>query len=79
MIGARPAERPGYSATTAHLQAAYPFIAQGGIGAPGAYVGADAAGGAWAYDPWAALPRTGDPQPEHAGPGRDQLRQVGAV
>lgn len=48
----RAGERPGHSATTAHLQAAYPFIAQGGIGAPGIYIGTDAAGGAWAYDPW---------------------------
>lgn len=48
----RAAERPGHSATTAHLRAAYPFIAQGGIGAPGVYIGTDAAGGAWAYDPW---------------------------
>lgn len=48
----RAAERPGHSATTAHLQAAYPFVAQGGIGAPGVYIGNDAAGGAWAYDPW---------------------------
>lgn len=48
----RAGERPGHSASTAHLQAAYPFIAQGGIGAPGVYIGTDAAGGAWAYDPW---------------------------
>jgi hypothetical protein len=52
MIRRRHGERPGYSATTAHLQAAYPLLAQGGIGAPGVYVGTDAAGGAWAYDPW---------------------------
>jgi len=45
-------ERPGHSATTAHFQAAYPFLAQGGLGAPGVYVGTDAFGGAWAFDPW---------------------------
>jgi type IV secretory pathway VirB4 component len=45
-------ERPGHSATTAHLQAAYPFHNQGGLGAPGAYIGRDAFGGSWVYDPW---------------------------
>ncbi len=38
--------------TTAHFQAAYPLIAQGGIGAPGVYIGTDAYGGAWVFDPW---------------------------
>ena len=46
--------RPGHSATSAHLQAAYPFIAEGGLGAPGAYVGVDAYGGSFCFDPWAA-------------------------
>jgi type IV secretory pathway VirB4 component len=53
----RPAERPGHSATTAHFQAAYPFLAEGGLGAPGAYIGRDAYGGAWLYDPWALYER----------------------
>jgi len=48
----RRGDRPGHSATTAHFQAAYPFLAQGGIGAPGVYIGTDAFGGAWAFDPW---------------------------
>ncbi len=48
----RRGERPGHSATTAHFQAAYPFLGQGGLGAPGAYIGTDAFGGAWAFDPW---------------------------
>ncbi len=52
MILARRGSRPGYSLTTAHFQAAYPFLAQGGLGAPGVYVGTDAYGGAWAFDPW---------------------------
>lgn len=52
MIGWRRGERPGHSATTAHFQAAYPFIAQGGLGSRGVYVGTDAYGGAWAFDPW---------------------------
>lgn len=48
-----PAERPGHTGTTAHFQAVYPFLGQGGLGAPGAYIGRDAYGGAWMYDPWA--------------------------
>lgn len=50
----RRSERPGHSATTAHFQAAFPFLAEGGLGAPGVYIGRDACGGAWVYDPWAA-------------------------
>jgi hypothetical protein len=38
--------------TTAHFQAAYPFLGQSGIRAPGVYLGTDAFGGAFAYDPW---------------------------
>ncbi len=49
---ARPAERPGHSATTAHFGAAYPFLAESTLGARGPYVGADAFGGSFAYDPW---------------------------
>lgn len=54
MRRARAGEKPGHSATTAHCQAAYPLIAEGGLGAPGAYIGRDACGGAWVFDPWAA-------------------------
>lgn len=49
-------ERTGHSATTAHLCAAYPFIADGGPGRPGVYIGRDAYGGAFAYDPWLLYP-----------------------
>ena len=38
--------------TTAHLQAAYPFQSEGGIGASGVYVGRDLFGGSFLYDPW---------------------------
>lgn len=55
--GRRGASRPGHSATTAHFQAAYPFLAEGGLGAPGVYVGQDACGGAWVFDPWEAYSR----------------------
>ena len=47
----RRGERPGHSATTAHFQAAYPFLGMGALGAPGVYIGTDAFGGAWAFDP----------------------------
>jgi len=49
-------ERSGHSATTAHLCAAYPFIADGGPGRRGVYIGRDAYGGAFAYDPWLLYP-----------------------
>jgi hypothetical protein len=48
----RRGERPGHSATTAHLQAAYPFHNQAALAAPGPYIGRDAFGGSWLYDPW---------------------------
>jgi hypothetical protein len=51
------AERPGHNGTTAHFQAAYPFLAEGGLGAPGVYIGRDAYGGSWLYDPWALYPQ----------------------
>jgi type IV secretory pathway VirB4 component len=48
----RVGTRPPHSSTTAHCQAAYPFLAKSGLGAPGVYVGRDAFGGAYVYDPW---------------------------
>lgn len=54
---AHPAERPGHAATTAHLQAAYPLLAEGGLGVPGPYIGRDASGGAFLFDPWEAYAR----------------------
>ena len=38
--------------TTAVLPAAYPFLAEPGLGAPGAYVGRDLLGGSFAFDPF---------------------------
>jgi hypothetical protein len=52
-----PGERPGHVATTAHVQAAYPFMAEGGLGARGVYIGPDAYGGSFCYDPWALYGR----------------------
>lgn len=49
-------ERLGHSATSAHFCAAYPFIADGGPGRRGVYIGRDAYGGGFAYDPWLLYP-----------------------
>lgn len=38
--------------STAHLQAAYPFVSEGGLGGHGVYVGREVLGGAFCFDPW---------------------------
>jgi type IV secretory pathway VirB4 component len=38
--------------TTAVLPAAYPFLAEPGLGAPGVYIGRDLLGGSFAFDPF---------------------------
>lgn len=43
---------PAHRITTAHLQAAYPFMSEGGLGGRGVYIGQDLYGGAFVYDPW---------------------------
>lgn len=48
----RPAERPGHLASTAHAQAAYPFVAQASLGQRGVLIGRNVYGGAFALDPW---------------------------
>jgi type IV secretory pathway VirB4 component len=48
----RAAERPGLRCTTRHAQAIYPFIAAGGLGGRGVFIGRDSGGGAFCYDPW---------------------------
>ena len=50
--GRRPGERPGHRASTAHVQAAYPAVAEAGLGARGVYIGRDQHGGSFTYDPW---------------------------
>lgn len=45
-------ERPAHAATTRHMQAVYPFMAEGGITGRGIYIGVDAYGGSFTYDPW---------------------------
>jgi type IV secretory pathway VirB4 component len=51
-VSVRIAERPGHRCTTRHAQAIYPFMAAGGLGGRGMFVGRDSAGGAFCYDPW---------------------------
>jgi type IV secretory pathway VirB4 component len=46
------ARRPGHRATTATLQSIYPFVAEGGLGGRGVYIGRDLYGGSFAYDPF---------------------------
>jgi hypothetical protein len=48
----RPSARRGHQASTAHVQAAYPAVAEAGLGAHGVYIGKDAHGGSFVYDPW---------------------------
>jgi hypothetical protein len=46
----RLAERPGHRATTATAQAVYPFVAEGGLGGRGVYIGRDLYGGSFCFD-----------------------------
>lgn len=48
----RPGERPGHLASTAHIQAAYPFVAQASLGQRGVIIGRNVYGGVFALDPW---------------------------
>jgi len=43
--------------STAHAQAAYPFVSEGGLGGEGVYVGREVLGGAFCYDPWVLYAR----------------------
>src|SRR5580693_3901908 len=51
-MSSRAAERPGHRSTTRHAQAIYPFVATGGLGGRGVFVGRDSSGGAFCFDPW---------------------------
>lgn len=48
---------PAHRATTAHLQAAYPFVGEGGLGSDGPLLGRDIMGGSFCFDPWALYRR----------------------
>ena len=62
---ARPGERAGHQVSTAHFQAAYPAVAEAGLGARGVYIGADLHGGSFVYDPWLLYGRGGAVDREH--------------
>jgi type IV secretory pathway VirB4 component len=51
-VSRRAAERPAHRATTRHAQALYPFHAPDGLGGRGVFIGRDATGGAFCFDPW---------------------------
>lgn len=51
-------EPPPHRATTAHLQAAYPFVVDDGLGYDGPFLGKDLLGGGWfCFDPWSLYQR----------------------
>ena len=43
---------PPHRSSTAHLQALYPFVAEGGMGGGGVYVGREVLGASFCFDPW---------------------------
>ena len=49
--------RPAHRATTASIQALYPFMAGRGLGSQASYIGQERFGGAFCYDPWELYPR----------------------
>jgi type IV secretory pathway VirB4 component len=51
-VSVRLPERPGHRCTTRHAQAVYPFVAAGGLGGRGVFIGRDSGGAAFCYDPW---------------------------
>src|SRR6266542_903929 len=63
--------RPAHRVTTAHLQAAYPFVSEGGLGSDGVYIGRDVFGGSFCFDPWAIYGK------EITGPNMLVIGQIG--
>ena len=63
--------RPAHRVTTAHLQAAYPFISEGGLGSDGVYIGRDVFGGSFCYDCWSLYGK------EITGPNMLVIGQIG--
>ena len=53
----RLGERPGHRATTAHVQAIYPFFAENGLAEGGVFIGTDVHGSAFTYDPFVLYQR----------------------
>jgi hypothetical protein len=57
-LRALPLRIPAHRATSAVLAHAYPFLAEGGLGSDGVYVGTDVfSGGAFTHDPWVLYQR----------------------
>lgn len=53
-----PLRLPAHRATSATLAAAYPWLAEAGLGSDGLYIGTDAfSGGSFVYDPWVLYAR----------------------
>lgn len=48
---------PSHRATTVELRALYPFVVPGGLGVHGCYVGLDASGQLFSFDPWECYAR----------------------
>lgn len=63
--------RPAHRVTTAHLQAAYPFVSEGGLGSEGVYIGRDVFGGSFCFDPWTLYGK------EITGPNMLVIGQIG--
>lgn len=54
----RPFRLPAHRDTSATLRAAYPFLAEGGLGGDGVYIGQDMfSGSAFVFDPWVLYQR----------------------
>jgi hypothetical protein len=65
------ARRLAHRVTTAHLQAAYPFISEGGLGSDGVYIGRDVFGGSFCFCPWTLYGK------EITGPNMLVIGQIG--
>jgi hypothetical protein len=63
--------RLAHRVTTAHLQAAYPFISEGGLGSEGVYIGRDVFGGSFCYCPFTLYGK------EITGPNMLVIGQIG--
>ncbi len=63
--------RLAHRVTTAHLQAAYPFISEGGLGSDGVYIGRDVFGGSFCYCPFTLYGK------EITGPNMLVIGQIG--
>ena len=63
---------PAHRATTAHLQAAYPFVTGGGSHPAGPLLGRDLLGGSFCFDPWERYAAG-----ELTGPNMIVLGQIG--